>query len=220
MKNKETALRLRTALQNINMKPQELAEKSGVSKSSISQYVNGSHAPSNISSGKMAKILKVNPLWLMGFDVEMLVENKLSDKCDRPYDNVFPIEHKSFPLLGEIACGEPIFANEDRESYIIAGADIKADFCVMAKGDSMINARILDGDIVFIRKDEELIDGQIYAIAIDDEVLLKRVYYDKENDIIQLVSENPAYKPFIYTREQLNHIHVLGKAVAFQSDVL
>lgn len=71
MKNEITAKRLTLALSNTNMKPQELADKSGVSKASISQYVNGSHAPSNISSGKMAPILGVNPLWLMGFDVPM-----------------------------------------------------------------------------------------------------------------------------------------------------
>ncbi len=69
MKNELTAKRLQKALSDMNMKPQELADRSGVSKSSISQYVNGSHVPSNISSGKMAKILNVNPLWLMGFDV-------------------------------------------------------------------------------------------------------------------------------------------------------
>lgn len=71
MKNELTAKRLQIALSNSNMKPQELANKSGVSKASISQYINGSHAPSNISSGKMGKVLGVNPLWLMGFDVTM-----------------------------------------------------------------------------------------------------------------------------------------------------
>lgn len=71
MKNEITAKRLRLALDNANMKPQELAEKSKVSKSSISQYVNGSHAPSNISAGKIGKVLDVEPLWLMGFDVPM-----------------------------------------------------------------------------------------------------------------------------------------------------
>ncbi len=71
MKNKITAKRLKLALSNANMNQQELAEKSGVSKASISQYINGSHAPSNISSGKIGKILNVEPMWLMGFDVEM-----------------------------------------------------------------------------------------------------------------------------------------------------
>lgn len=75
MKNEITAKRLRLALDNTSMKPQELAEKSKVSKSSISQYVNGSHAPSNISAGKMGKVLGVEPLWLMGFDVSMKSEN-------------------------------------------------------------------------------------------------------------------------------------------------
>lgn len=79
MKNEITAKRLSLALSNSNIKPQELADKSGVSKASISQYVNGSHAPSNISSGKMATVLKVNPLWLMGFDVPM-VENTASEE--------------------------------------------------------------------------------------------------------------------------------------------
>lgn len=75
MKNEITAKRLRLALDNTSMKPQELAEKSKVSKSSISQYVNGSHAPSNISAGKMGKVLGVEPLWLMGFDVSMKSES-------------------------------------------------------------------------------------------------------------------------------------------------
>lgn len=70
MKNKETAKRLKEALNDNNMKPQDLATASNVSKASISQYVNGSHSPSNISAGKMAAVLGVNPLWLMGFDVE------------------------------------------------------------------------------------------------------------------------------------------------------
>ena len=80
MKNETTAKRLSLALSNANMKPQELADKSGVSKASISQYVNGSHAPSNISSGKMASILKVNPLWLMGFDVPMIEEKAANNQ--------------------------------------------------------------------------------------------------------------------------------------------
>lgn len=87
MKNEITAKRLSLALSNANMKPQELADKSGVSKSSISQYVNGSHSPSNISSGKMAPILNVNPLWLMGFDVPMMEEMDESTPQPSYYDN-------------------------------------------------------------------------------------------------------------------------------------
>lgn len=89
MKYELTAKRLKRALDMCSMKPQELSEKSGVSKSSISQYINGSHTPSNISSGKMSAVLDVNPLWLMGFDVSMNPSSPNVDpsqiKDDIPY---------------------------------------------------------------------------------------------------------------------------------------
>ena len=147
---------------------------------------------------------------------DALILQKLRDKN---ISNVYPIELKKFPLLGEIACGEPIYADEDRESYVMAGANIRADFCLKAKGDSMTGTRIMDGDIVFIRKQDMVEDGEIAAVVIDDDATLKRVYYDREAGIIQLVAENPAYKPLVYTGSRLNEIHILGKAVAFQSDV-
>lgn len=130
-----------------------------------------------------------------------------------------PIETRRFPVLGEIACGEPIFCNEERELYVEAGADIKADFCLIARGDSMINARIHNGDIVFIRRQPEVNNGEIAAVVIEDEATLKRVFYYKDENIISLNAENPAYKPMIYRAEELDTIFILGKAVAFQSDV-
>ncbi len=135
--------------------------------------------------------------------------------------NIFSIELKRFPMLGEIACGKPIFANEDRESYIMAGTDIKADFCLKAKGDSMINARICDGDIVFIRKQDIVDNGEIAAVVInnDNEATLKRFFYYAEKNMVILKSENPAFEDMIFLNDELNNFHVLGKAVAFQSDV-
>ena len=100
------------------------------------------------------------------------------------------------------------------------GTDINADFCLKAKGDSMIGARIFDGDVVFIKKTEIVENGEIAAIVIDDEVLLKRFYYFPDESLLTLQSENPKYPPKNYTNEQLNHIRVLGKAVAFQSDII
>ncbi len=217
MKNEKTAKRLLLALSNANLKPQELADKSGVSKASISQYVNGSHAPSNLSSGKMAAILCVNPLWLMGFDVPMTD----SESNIPSLSNIFPIELKRFPMLGEIACGIPKYANEDRESYVMAGTDIKADFCLKASGDSMINARISDGDIVFIRKQDIVENGEIAAVVVnnENEATLKRLFYYREKGLLILKAENPTYEDLIFTGEEINEIHVLGKAIAFQSDV-
>lgn len=135
--------------------------------------------------------------------------------------NIFSIELKRFPMLGEIACAKPIFANEDRESYIMAGTDIKADFCLKAKGDSMINARICDGDIVFIRKQDIVDNGEIAAVVInnDNEATLKRFFYYAEKNMVILKSENPAFEDMIFLNDELNNFHVLGKAVAFQSDV-
>lgn len=212
----KSSKRLRHALDINEMKQQELAYKSGVSKNSISQYLNKRSIPSNISAGKMAKALGVNPMWLMGYDVPMLNENSGSDT---KFDNVFSIEIHRYPLLGEVACGKPIFMSEERESYIMSGTEIKADFCLKAKGDSMINARIMDGDIVFIRRQPEVENGEIATVAIDDEATLKRFYYYRDRATLILKPENPAYEDLIFQNEELNEVHVLGKAIAFQSDV-
>lgn len=84
MKHELTAKRLQIAMSNININAQELSNRSGVAKASISQYVNGSHKPSNISSGKMSQILGVNPLWLMGFDVPMKNQDSANAEPDLP----------------------------------------------------------------------------------------------------------------------------------------
>ena len=135
--------------------------------------------------------------------------------------NIYPIEKRSFPVLGKIACGVPTYANEERECYIMAGADIDADFCLIAKGDSMINARINNGDIVFIRKQDAVDNGDIAAVIVNDndEATLKRVFYYRDKALLVLRAENPAYEDMIFQNEELNNIHILGKAVAFQSDV-
>lgn len=213
--------RLKKALNIRNLTQQELAERTQISKSSISQYLSGYAKPKDERVYSMAVALDVNEAWLLGFDVPMDRGKILSNvDIDKTVDNLFPISVKKFPLLGEIACGEPIFANEDRESYVMAGTDIDADFCLKAKGDSMMGARILDGDIVFIKETDIVNNGEIAAVIIDDEVLLKRFYYFKDENLLTLQSENPQYPPKNYKDEQLNHIRIIGKAVAFQSDII
>ena len=135
------------------------------------------------------------------------------------YDNIKPIKLKRFPMLGEIACGEPIFADEDKEHYIMADMDIDADFCLTAKGDSMINARIYEGDIVFIKEMPIVENGDIAAVIIEDEATLKRVYYYPDDNMLQLVAENPKYKPLVYQGPELDTIRILGRAVYFMSAV-
>ena len=92
----------------------------------------------------------------------------------------------------------------------------KADFCLKAKGDSMINARIFDGDMLFVKMQDSVDDGEIAVVLIEDEATVKRVYYDKENNILTLVPENPIYKPMRFTNSQLNQIRIIGKVISGQ----
>ena len=177
-------------------------------------YENGEREPNSEILSSLSKLFKVTVDYLLGLSDSPNATNALPE-----YDNIFKIEKHKIPLLGEIACGQPIFASEDRESYVEVGTDIHADFCLKAKGDSMINARILDGDIVFIRQQPMVENGEIAAVIINDEATLKRVYYNQGEGKLVLQSENPSYEPFVYVGEELNDISILGKAVAFQSDV-
>lgn len=127
-----------------------------------------------------------------------------------------PIKRKRLPMLGTVACGEPTFADMENGVYVSADADVDADFCLTARGDSMINARIFNGDLLFVKRQEIVADGEIAVVLIEDDTTVKRVYYDKENNVITLVPENPMYKPMRYVGAQLDRIRILGKVVAGQ----
>ena len=188
----------------------EVAQRIGVSEATISRWESGDIA--NMRRDRiaaLAEVLQISPLQIMGMSLD-----------DVSSYGILPIEIKKIPLLGEIACGEPIYASEDRESYVIAGTDIKADFALRAKGDSMIGARIMDGDIVFIRKQTMVDNGEIAAVIIEDESTLKRVYYYPEDKRLILQAENAKYPPFVYQNSALDRVRILGKALAFQSDVV
>lgn len=154
-----------------------------------------------------------------GIEKSDLVEDKSNDDSDY-INNIYKIDKIKLPFLGSVACGEPIYVDEDRESYIMVGTDIHADFCLQCKGDSMINARIHDGDIVFVRKQDIVNNGEIAVVIIDDEATLKRFYYYKEQNMVILRPENNKYQDIVLTGEELEKVRVIGKAVAFQSDVI
>ena len=189
---------------------EKLASIIGVERSSIGKYESTNVMPSIDVLNRISNFFGVSVDYLLGN------ENSLNIST---IGSIFPIEKKKIPLLGDIACGKPIYADEDRESYVIAGTNVKADFCLRAKGDSMIGARILDGDIVFIQKADIVNNGEISAVIIEDEATLKRVYYYHESQKLVLNAENPKYEPLVYVDSELEQIHILGKAVAFQSDV-
>lgn len=194
---------------------EELGNIVGVGKSTVRKWENGIIA--NMKRDKILKVsvaLGVSPAYLMGWQ-ESTDEEIIS------LNNVHPIELKRFPMLGDIACGVPKYTNEDRESYVMAGTNINADFFLRASGDSMVGARILDGDIVFIRKQDMVENGEIAAVVVnnDSEATLKRLYYYPDKGVLILKPENPAYEDLIFSGNELNQVHVLGKAMAFQSDV-
>lgn len=213
----ERALRIKKAIEDKGLSYVELSKLTGISKSSLQRYASGETTRIPIGNIEIiAKCTGVTARYLMGWEDELTEKDPL-DILMKKYDNIKPVKLKRFPLLGEIACGEPIFADEDRESCVMADMDINADFCLTAKGDSMINARINDGDIVFIKEMPMVDNGDIAAVIIDDEATLKKVYYYPDKGKLVLYPENPNYEPFIYVGEELNSIRILGKAVYFMS---
>lgn len=217
MEKVTTAERLRYIIEHQNLKQVDILERCKaycekynvrLAKNDLSQYVSGKVEPKQDKLSILGLALDVNEAWLAGYDVPM-----------KRNDNVTPITVKRFPLLGQIACGIPRLATESLESYIEAGTNIKADFCLRAKGDSMINARIHDGDIVFVRSQDTVENGEIAVVIIDDEATLKRVFHYPEQSKLVLQAENPMYEPFVYVGSELQNVKILGKAIAFQSDV-
>ena len=226
MKKYTTSERLKQIMSEKGLKQVDIlrlakpfCEKTGISlgKSSLNQYISGYAEPGQHKLYILGLALNVSEAWLMGYDVP--IERTPPKVETATLGFVRPVTKKKLPVLGNVACGEPIFANEEHETYVEANADLAADFCLTAKGDSMINARIFDGDLLFVRSQDTVENGEIGVVLIDDEATVKRVYYDKENNVITLVPENPTHKPLRYTGEQLNQIRILGKVVSGQYGV-
>lgn len=198
------------------------AQLSGLSKGYISMLEKNvnprtgkSITPSLDTYNSVAKALNI--------DLDMLLSMVDSNEEVFLRSNPFPknILHvkyptKKIPLVGTIAAGTPILADENIEEYIDLDERIKADFCLRIKGYSMVNANIHDGDIIFIKKQPDVDDGQIAAVLIDDEATLKRVY--KYGDSIQLRAENPSFKPINVNKN--NEVIILGLATYKLSKVI
>lgn len=199
--------------QQLKMTQTDLALKMGYAdKSMIAKIEKGNVDLPQSKILAFANVLETTPGELMGWDYEV--------EPTETVDNIYKLDKIKLPFLGKVACGEPIFADEDRESYIMIGTDIGADFCLQCQGDSMINARIHDGDIVFVKKTDIVENGEIAVVIIDDEATLKRFFYYREQNLVILKPENPKYQDIILTGEQLEQVKVIGRAVAFQSDVI
>lgn len=216
MKQSDFASRLSQALEARGMKAADLSKKTKVAEGTISCYINGRYEAKQNRVQVFAEALNVNPAWLMGYDVPMDTESRQpAVPASRPVPPGFePMpKMKKVPLIGAIACGEPITAIENREGEIDAPEDMNCDFALRCEGDSMIGAGIHDGDAVYIRIQPEVENGEIAAVRIGDEATLKRVYL--HSDYIELRPENSAYESIIRRREEMNDVHIEGKAVGY-----
>ena len=212
----KTSERIRIAMANRGLKQSQVALQSGIDRGSISSYISGRYEPKQDKLFALAKVLRVSPEWLAGQDVPM---RGIPTETNYEAYGLRPITTKKFPMLGEIACGKPIYASEEHATYIDASASIDADFCLTAKGDSMINARIKDGDVVFIKQMPIVQNGEIAAVVIDDEATLKYWHYYPDKQKLVLNPANPAYEPLVYTGSELDTIICLGKAVCYMSNL-
>ena len=205
-----TGQRMKNRRKAIGLSAERVAEMLNVSPATIYRYENGDIE--KVPGDRLAPIadaLQTTPAYLMGWE----------DSPDAKFpSNIIPMpEMRKIPLLGNIACGAPILAQEHVEEYIDIPKHIHADFALTCKGDSMINARIFDGDIVYIRQQESVENGEIAAVLVDNEATLKRVQLFRDRIILE--PANPMHDPLVYRGEEMNTVRILGKAVAFTSAV-
>lgn len=212
------AQRLREGLDLRGMKQIELATRSGISKYSISHYLKGDWEGKQDAVYELARALNVSEAWLMGYDVPAersapKVSVQLDKKPTIPPGFMPLPKMRKVPLIGAIACGDPITAIQNREGDVNAPVDMRCDFALKCRGESMIGAGIHDGDVVYIRIQPEVENGEIAAVRIGEEATLKRVYL--HSDYIELRPENPAFESIIRRREEMNDVQIEGKAVGW-----
>lgn len=184
-----------------NMSQQQLADATRLTRSAVSMYETGKREPD----------FETLEIFADFFNVSMDVLTGRNENT-RPA----PFGISRVPRVGSIACGEPILAEQNIESYDAVPDFVNCDFTLVCKGDSMINARICDGDIVCIKQQPEVENGQIAAVQVgEDSATLKRIRY-LENGIA-LWPENPAYAPMIFAGDDMAKIRILGLATHFIS---
>lgn len=205
--------RLKEAMTARGLRATELADATGLSRARISQYTNGKYVPGADGICRLAKALAVSEAWLLGGEDSPTAD---SDLLPTP-ENVSPLTLRRYPVLGRIACGAPILAVEETDGEYVLATDTDADFCLIAHGDSMIGARIFDGDEVLCRHTDVVNNGDIAAVIIDDEATLKRVYYYPEEERLILSPENPAYPPLVFIGKELEGVRIIGRAVSVQT---
>lgn len=169
-------------------------------------YEKGTREPNSEVLIMIATYFGVSVDYLIGRSESRLPENIIAN-------NLIPLKQIiKIPIIGRIACGKPILAEQNYDGFTYCPDNVKADFVLKCQGDSMIDANIQDGDLVFIEESPVVENGEIAAVVIGEEATLKKVYY--QNDTITLLPANSAYAPMVYHKEEINNIRICGKAVA------
>ena len=212
------AERLKSLRREKGWSQQRLADELELSKSSVNMYERGEREPGFETMEAIADLFNVDMNYLYGRTDIKIADPIVIDQpapAPRPIPKGFePMpKMKKIPLVGSIACGTPILAQQNIDGHVDAPEDIRCDFALRCKGDSMIGAGIHDGDAVYIHIQPEVENGEIAAVRIGEEATLKRVYYD--GTTLTLMPYNNAYAPMVYTGPQLEDVHIEGKAVGY-----
>lgn len=188
----------------------EIAEKLGYkSYTTIQKWETEDSEPPLKKTKTLSEIFDVDMDDLVNVDLE------LRDNGPR---NLIPLKKVRYiPVIGRIACGTPILAEQNIVDRILLPSHIKADFALQAVGDSMTGAQIDDQDYVYIRSQPEVENGEIAAVLIGEEATLKKVYL--EGDTLTLLPANPKYSPLVFVKKEINQVRILGKAVAVLKDI-
>lgn len=201
--------RIKSRRTELGLTVEELAHKMGYKdKSSISKIENGKADIPQSKIAAFADALQTTPAYLMGWEEQPEPKKPTIPPGFEPMPKM-----KKIPLIGAIACGEPITAEQNIEKMVDVPENIRCDFSLTCHGDSMVDAGIHDKDVVYIRIQPEVKNGEIAAVRIDGEATLKRVYYNPGT--LTLMPANPAYAPMVYTGSQLEEVHIEGKAVGW-----
>ena len=201
--------RIKSRRTELGLTVEELAHKMGYKdKSSISKIENGKADIPQSKIAAFADALRTTPAYLMGWEEQPEPKKPTIPPGFEPMPKM-----KKIPLIGSIACGEPITAEQNIEKMVDVPENIRCDFSLTCHGDSMVDAGIHDKDVVYIRIQPEVENGEIAAVRIDGEATLKRVYYNPGT--LTLMPANPAYAPMVYTGPQLEEVHIEGKAVGW-----
>lgn len=197
--------RVNTLLSDCEITTEKLSDETGITPSRLAKLINGMREPYLNEIKAIANVFNVNPVWLFSMGVPKSVD-------------MVVMEFKKIPVLGTIAAGVPIVAQEDIITLESVPKNDNIDFALKVRGDSMINARIFDGDIVFVKQQSTVENGEIAVVLVDDEVTLKRFYRINGNVILK--AENPKYRDIVFNAKDGKSIRVLGRAVSFKSNLV